>query len=363
MTMTSLPLSVRKARKMFECDKGDMSMKKKLSMWVVVIVGSIFLLSACGEQSQEDVVEKLESNLESMDGYKAKAEMTMNTGQEDQKYNIDIWHKKKDLYRVALNNEQDKEGSQIILKNEDGVFVLSPALNKSFKFQEEWPENGSQPYLYQSLVNDILKDKEAEFNTTEDHYVFETKTNYQSNNNLPFQEVYFDKKSYTPEMVKVLDKDRNALVQVNFSDFKQDPKFEDDDFAMEKNMTSGTADASVSGEGEADAFTVVYPQNMLGSELVEESEVETENGERVIMTFSGEKNFTLVQETQDVVPTMSAPQMVNGQIVNIGHAIGALSENTIEWTSNGNNFVLASEELTKEELIEVAQSVKGKEVK
>src|SRR5699024_11269128 len=234
-----------------------MSMKKMFGMWVVVIVGLIFVLSACGEQSQEDVVEKLESNLESMNGYKAKAEMTMNTGQEDQKYQIDVWHKKKDLYRVELSNEQDEEGNQIILKNEDGVFVLSPALNKSFKFQEEWPQNGSQPYLYQSLVNDILKDNEAEFSTSEDYYVFETKTNYQSNNNLPYQEVYFDKKLYTPVMVKVLDKDRNALVQVDFSEFNTDPTFEDDDFAMEKNMTSGMADAPVSGEGETDPFSVI----------------------------------------------------------------------------------------------------------
>lgn len=348
---------------MFECDKGEMSMKKMFGMWVVIIFGLIFTLSACGEQSQEDVVKKLESNLESMNGYKAKAEMTMNTGQEEQKYNIDIWHKKKDLYRVKLNNDQDEKGSQIILKNEDGVFVLSPALNKSFKFQKEWPENGSQPYLYQSLVTDILKDNEAEFKVSEDHYVFETKTNYQSNNNLPYQKVYFDKKSYTPEMVEVLDKDRNALVQVNFSEFDSDPSFEDGDFAREKYMTKESAEETASGDGKADTFSVVYPQNMAGSELVEESQVETENGERVIMTFSGEKKFTLIQEKQDVVPTMSSPQMVQGEIVNIGHAIGALSDNTIEWFSGGKSFVLASEELTREELIEVAQSVKGKEVK
>ncbi|SFB38842.1 Outer membrane lipoprotein-sorting protein [Lentibacillus halodurans] len=340
-------------------------MKKMFGIWVVVVFGFIFILSACGEQSQEDVVEKLESNLESMNGYKARAEMTMNTGQEDQKYSIDVWHKKKDFYRVELSNNQDEEGSQIILKNEDGVFVLSPALNKSFKFQEEWPENGSQPYLYQSLVNDILKDNEAEFDISEDHYIFETKTNYQSNNNLPYQEVYFDKKSYTPVMVKVLDKDRNALVQVNFSEYNTDPTFEDDDFTMEKNMNSESADTSVSSDAEAetDTFSVVYPQNMKGSELVEETQLDTANGERVIMTFSGDKSFTLVEEKQEVVQTLSSPQMVDGEIVNLGHAIGALSDNTIEWTNNGMNFILASEELTREELIEVAQSVQGKEVK
>ncbi len=184
-----------------------------------------------------------------------------------------------------MTNEQDEKGSQIILKNEEGVFVLSPALNKSFKFQKEWPENGSQPYLYQSLVNDIVKDNEATFTVSDKHYIFETETNYQSNNNLPTQEIYFDKDTYTPVKVKVLDKDQNALVQVNFSDFNTDPTFKDDDFAMEKNMKSNAAQETLSGKGEEDPFKIVYPLEMVGSELVEEKEVNTDNGKRVIMSF------------------------------------------------------------------------------
>ena len=52
-----------------------------------------------------------------------------------------------------------KDQSQIILRNEEGVFVLTPALNKSFRFQSDWPQNSSQAYLYESLVRDILQDK------------------------------------------------------------------------------------------------------------------------------------------------------------------------------------------------------------
>src|SRR5690606_25155970 len=162
-------------------------------------------------------------------GYKAVAEMSMNTGQNEQKFHIDIWHKKDDFYRVALSSENDEQGSQIILKNEDGVFVLTPALDKSFKFQTEWPHNGSQPYLYQSLVEDIAADENATFESTEESYIFKTKTNYQSNNNLPFQEIYFDKNDLTPTLVKVLDKDDNALVEVVFSEFELSPSFEKDD--------------------------------------------------------------------------------------------------------------------------------------
>src|SRR5690625_2007977 len=110
-----------------------MSMKKNIGILITVALGLVLLLAACGEKSQEDVVAKLEDKIEEMDGYKAKAEMKMNTGQDDQEYQLDVWHKKKDLYRLALTNPEDEKGSQVILKNEDGVFVLTPALDKDRK--------------------------------------------------------------------------------------------------------------------------------------------------------------------------------------------------------------------------------------
>ncbi|WP_067730262.1 LolA family protein [Oceanobacillus damuensis] len=327
----------------------------------------IVLLAACGEKSQEDVIAKLEENLEDMTGYKTKAEMSMNTGQEEQKFNIEVWYKQEDFYRVSLENSLDQKESQIILKNEDGVFVLTPALDKSFKFQTEWPDNSSQPYLYQSLINDVLKDTEAAFESTENHYVFKTKTNYQSNNNLPYQEIYFDKNSYTPAVVKVLDKDQNALVEVNFSNFEMDPAFNEDDFTMEKNMTSSeTGDEEASAQAEesdVEDLTVLYPSYTAGAEILEKKEVELENGKRVILTFEGDKNFTLVEERNHTSPVLSSPQEVNGDIVNLGHTIAALSQNTIEWSYNGIDFTLASDELTREEMIQIAESVQGQVAK
>jgi len=92
-------------------------------------------------------------------------------------------------------------------------------------------------------------------------------------------------------------------------------------------------------------------------------EVTLDHGERVIMTFTGDKNFTLVQEKQDVLPAMTYPEQVSGDLVNLGFAMGALAPNKLEWVYNGTEFLLASEELTRNELIEVAQSVQGKAVK
>ncbi|MEN2769214.1 LolA family protein [Ornithinibacillus xuwenensis] len=339
-------------------------MTKKSSIWMIFVFGLVLILAACGEKSQEDVVKKLGENMESLSGYKANVEMKMNTGQEAQTYKIDVWHKKEDFYRVALSNNQEDKSGQIILKNKDGVFVLTPELKKSFKFQSEWPENSSQPYLYQSLIEDIVNDKEAEFTADEKHYIFKTKTNYQSNNNLPYQQIYFDKESYTPTLVKVLDTDGNAIVEVKFTSFELDPSFSDKDFEIEQNMASAMPeDLPTSGDGMPEELSVMVPVQTAGAELEDRVEVELEDGKRVISTYTGEKSFTLVQEKRNVVETLTSPVEVEGDIVNLGFALGALSENAVEWDYNGMNFYLASDQLTKEELLEVAQSVQGQEVK
>src|SRR5699024_10398009 len=129
----------------------------------MTFIGLLIIVAGCGEKSQESVVKNIGNTLEEIDGYKVAAQMTMQTGQEERSYDVDVWYKKgqEDFYRGGLENEDD-DGRQVILKNEEGVFVLTPALNKSFKFHTDWPENSSQPYLYQSLVHDVLNDGDAE---------------------------------------------------------------------------------------------------------------------------------------------------------------------------------------------------------
>ncbi|MRH43627.1 outer membrane lipoprotein carrier protein LolA [Aquibacillus halophilus] len=338
-------------------------MRKYFGIGIITLL--ILVLAACGEKTKEDVVNKLEGNLEEMSGYQVQASMSLKTGEDNQTYNIDIAHKKKDYYRVLLKNEKDEEGSQIILRNDDGVFVLTPALNKSFKFQSEWPTNSSQPYLYQSLVQDILKDSDATFKSTENHFVFETKTNYQNNNNLPYQEIYFDKKTYTPVMVKVLDKDKNPLIEVQFSGFTLNPEFADDTFEIEKNMTSSLFGVPVMAEGAtSNDLNVLYPLEMAGAELIETKEVSIDSGKRVILSYGGVKNFTLVQEKVDAYPTSAAmPKTIQGEPVSLGFTMGALTDTSLEWSYDGTSYYLASEELTREEMIDVASSVLGQQVK
>ncbi|MGE7604893.1 LolA family protein [Peribacillus sp. NPDC097675] len=334
-------------------------MKKMVMLFAGILL--LLALSACGQKSQGDVVSDLNEKLGEMKGYKANAKMTLKMGTEPQVYTVEIWHKNPSFYRVNLKNDE-KDQSQMILKNNDGVYVLTPALNKSFKFQSEWPENSSQAYLYESLVKDITEDKSATYKETDKHYVFETKTRYQNNKMLPFQEITLNKKDLSPVSVKVMDPDKTALVLVEFSKVKFDTSFDKDAFDMKKNMTSAQLEAPVMAEVEDEGFAVKYPSNLNDMNLTEEKKITANGGDRVILTYEGPTSFTLVQEKAKVVQT-SVSTNVNGEPVDLGFTVGAMTGNTVSWTFEGVDYMLASKDLTQEKMIEIARSVGGNSVK
>jgi len=336
-------------------------MRKK---WLFMIAGILFILvlAGCGAKSQEDVVNDLKKKAEELKGYKLNAKMNLTMGTEAQDYEIEVWFSKPDFYKVVMKNAK-LDQSQMILRNKEGVYVLTPALNKSFKFQSDWPKNSSQPYLYESLVSDIVADNEAKMTETENHYVFETKTRYQYNKMLPLQEITFNKKDLSPVSVKVMDQDRNVMLSVTFNKAEFNSQFDEGSFDLKQNMTSFQIEVPVSTDNNngSKEFAVKVPlYEIPGATLVDEEEILTDNGKRVILTFEGEKAYTLMQEKAEIVNAVNMSSVyVKGDPVDLGFTIGALTENTLTWTANGVEYLLASDKLTKEEMVMIAKSVQG----
>ena len=123
---------------------------KTLLLLIMVLLG----LSACGEATQEDVVKKVSNKWADTKGYELDAEMTIQTGGEPRVFDVNVWHTKPDYYRVKVTQDGE-DVSQMIVRNKDGVFVVTPALKKTYKFQSDWPYNNSQGYLLQSVIEDL----------------------------------------------------------------------------------------------------------------------------------------------------------------------------------------------------------------
>ncbi|TCP23822.1 outer membrane lipoprotein-sorting protein [Scopulibacillus darangshiensis] len=320
----------------------------------------LFVLAGCGEKSQKDVVSELDKKMDKIEGYKTKAVMTFMHGDKKQSYHADIWYKNPNYYKVVLKDDK-KENTQMIIRNKDGVYVLTPALNKSYKFESDWPENRSQYYLYQSLAKDILNDSEPTFEAKENKFIFKTKTNYPTKE-LAYQKISLMKDNLRPASVQVMDKDMNVVVDIAFKDFTFNPKFDKDAFNVKKNMTSAKIDEPTTASKENE-FKVFYPTvNLPKTKLEEMTSVGTAGDKKFILRYKGDKSFTLIESKSEAANT-SKQVAAMGKLVYLGFTVGTMTDHSLSWSNKGMEYYLASDKLTKEEMQAIARSVNGKVIK
>jgi outer membrane lipoprotein-sorting protein len=335
-------------------------LKKLLSVFILGIL-LIGVLAGCGQKSQADVVKDLGKKMESLTSYHTKASMTFKNGKETKEYQAEIWYQKPDYYKVMLNDGK-QENTQMIIKNDEGVFVLTPSQNKKYHFQSEWPNNRSQYYLFQSLVKDIQKDANARFQLQKSEYYFTTKTNYETKL-LSHQKITLNKKDLTPKNVKVMDQDSNVMIDVTFNSFKLNPSFDKGTFDVDKNMATAKLDTKTSAAPHQ-PFTIMKPiQSINGAKLSYSSDVKDEQGKRqFIMKYTGNKGYTLIETQSQVSPTSEAVE-TSAQPVNLDENIGIMTKNSLAWSKDGMDFYLVSDKLSADEMQEIAKSVSGKVTK
>lgn len=324
---------------------------------IAIIVGVLLLLGGCGGKSADHVVAELTKQAEKMKSYRASGVMTLYTSEQPRVYEVDVAYQAPHYYRVSLTN-REQDVSQIILRNDDGVFVVTPSVNRSFRFRSDWPQSNPQPYLYETLVQDIVKDKERRFEKQEQGYMFETKTSYQ-NRTLASQRIWLNAKNLTPIKVEALDTNGNVLVEVKFAKFEANAALDDGTFQLDRNMGHGMNEETVPTAAEdARSFGIILPRYLPeGVELLEEAEVMQADGPVVILKFGGTYEFTLLEQR----PTAAMVHLPYGEPVDLGHSIGVFmggDRQALHWTYGGVEYQLTGN-LPLEEMILVAQSVAG----
>ena len=63
------------------------------------------------------------------------------------------------------------------------------------------------------------------------------------------------------------------------------------------------------------------------------------------------------------MPATSGPTNMVGEIVDLGFTIGAITDNSLTWTNDGVDYMIASNDLTAEEMVNIARTVQGNAVK
>ncbi|EJW19981.1 DUF4367 domain-containing protein [Paenibacillus alvei] len=382
--------------------------------WVLAIVMSVAILVAgCGKKDASAVVQDLDKVMSKLESYAGIGTMTLHSGQQPLEYRVEVWYQNPSYYRIELKNEK-KDITQIVLRNKEGVFVLTPSLNKIFRFQSDWPENQGQVYLYQTLVRSILSDNARQFTADGDNYVFEVAANYQTDS-LVRQKIWLSKDSYAPKQVQVTDSEAKVVVEMKFNQFDFSKKFDQDSFDMQRNMTSmknsslpdttvdatkipdgntkettakvddskqqpqqpgdepssGTTDGTGSettgsdagasdrsnDEAELGPFGIIEPSYLPeGVTKKDEPAIPDSKEHAVAIRYSGTYNFTIMESRPKDMET----GMPIGEGLNLGFTVGQLSgeeQKALTWMYDGVKYRIVSSDLPASEMVKIAQSM------
>ena len=319
---------------------------------IIVLFSCLLLLCGCSKNSEDKLIKEFEHNINSSKSYTLSGSLEIYSEEDTFNYLVEVSYKKKDMYKVKLTNTLSNN-EQVILKNSEGVYVITPSLNKSFKFQSEWPNNSSQVYILSSIYNDLKNTENKNYTIDNDNYILTSDVEYPNSPNLAYQKLYFDKDS---NLIKVEVFDSDNALKIRFIIAKIDYKANLDDnfFSIENNVGENKqSEESVSNILDEIIYPLYIPSETY---LTSKETIATETGNRAILTFSGKKDFVLIEEVSsassefETIPVYGDPIMMNGNV-------GALSGNSLTWTSNNIDYYLAGSDLSKEELLSVANSI------
>ncbi|MEO2214751.1 DUF4367 domain-containing protein [Paenibacillus amylolyticus] len=392
---------------------------RRISWMLAMVLVLSALLAACGKKDAAAVVKDLNEVVGEMESYQGAGVMTLHTGDTPQQYKVEVWHQKPSYYRIALTNAK-KDVTQIVLRNDEGVFVLTPSQNKSFRFQSNWPDNQGQVYLYETLIRSITGDTTRQFADEKESYVFDVAANYNTHA-LVRQKIWLNKSDYAPKQVEVSDSNANVVVDVKFDSFKFGTEFEKDAFDMQRNMSAateeggktgtdsgvtpveqtgneggkepanpqtapepdgavtdgqtgvggdteqqGTEGAATGQEGEeptlaepegADSFGVIQPTYAPEGVQLKDDQILEEAGDySVMLRYEGTYNYTIFEAR----PQDRAVSLAPSRVLDLGFTLGMVSGDalqTLTWTTDGIEYRITSADLPDNEMVRIATSM------
>lgn len=319
---------------------------------VVVFIGAIMMFSACrGSDSPQRVFAE---KLTKVQSYKVEGIMESYYESGRKQNEFKVLYKYPEMIKVEIKSGENAD-KQIILKNNEGVYILIPAVNKNFKIQSDWPDNASYPYLLQSLAKDIANDSDAIITEDETKVTVETKTKMHADATPVKQKIIFDKTTKLPTEVLVYDEDDNLYIRTVFTHIDFDYNISDDEFDLEGSMAAVRLEIGeeVVYENREIGYPLYCPE---GISLASENIVSNQDGtERLaIMKYGNDYGFTLIQEYVND-NEVTRYQEENGEIFMVLGNVAILKDNSLQTIYRGIEYTVASEDLIPEEMAKIVQ--------
>lgn len=313
----------------------------------VVIIGG-FLFYHMKRNSLKSALEEAKK----INKYQLVCDMEMSQNDELKSYEVKVDYLKKDkqkYYRVELYDKSLNQ-AQVIIRNKEGVYVLTPTLNQMFKFQSNWPENSPKPYIYSCLIQLLDENKVKKIKKG---YQVEAKVTYPNDSRIVKQHVIFDKK-LKPLIVLCLDKEEGEIISVKINEFKTTIKYDQKHFNQNQALKETKNNNRVSSQ-----LDVLYPVALLGAQLESETVSTIDGDKNHILKFTGDKNFTMIE-------SLVSDQMIQiekEEVVDLVDSFAYYQPGKLTMIHQGVLCSLYSKDLTKEEMISIMTSIQSSSTK
>jgi outer membrane lipoprotein-sorting protein len=330
---------------------------RKFAGWVIATGLVVGLVAGCGiTPSKHNMVSKLQSEANKLDdqNYKSTAMMTVQMDNNSQTYYIETWFESPDVYLIKLG-DANKHINQIIVHNKNGMFIVSPSLQKVFRFNGNWAQNQGHIYLYDQILQQIVDSKDLKMTKSGGQYTF-TMPITPANDVVVKERVDIDSSTLGPKKVVLIDKDNTEVVTLEFKSFEKNVKYTTSDFDPQKLIAANSNPNDSKTTMANTEFGVIEPNQTFGATLASE---DTEDPESPLLRFTGENAFTL-QEFRPVRGVLGLPQAEVVDLYGVPAVFtGTKDTHQLIWVNNGIEFALTSSKLSLDQLKQVAISTMG----
>ncbi|MGN1343971.1 MAG: outer membrane lipoprotein carrier protein LolA [Traorella sp.] len=288
-------------------------LKKKyilIGLVVIVFLGCVIIFRP------KSFAKKADEVFANLTSYTLKGEMEINKGDDIKNYMIEVYYQANEtnpLFKVSLFDKNLNQ-EQVLLRNKEGVFVITPSLNQIFKFEGDWPLNSPKPYLIQTMV-DLLKQEDTIIESTSEGTLVKSNINYPNNKTYKYEEILFDKDS-KPISVHIYDENKTIQLQIVFSNVEYNQKLDDKIFESPQDLESSVNGISIQKED-----LPLYPSMVYNSNLTNQSTYEINGELRHILEYQGEKNFTVTQ-TLKTPPNQTYTVFKSGELIDMVEMVG-----------------------------------------
>ncbi|MFI3251588.1 MAG: hypothetical protein R3Y60_00470 [bacterium] len=320
-------------------------MKKILA--VASLIG-VLTISGCSKVvTQEAFIEGLVEYNTNLSSYYSNVTLEIIKQEDVINFEVEVYYLAEDYYKVIMKDLQTNN-TQAIVKNDDGVTVLTPLLNKQFKFSSDWPLNSSHAYLYQSLVKDITNDETASVIHDDTNFVVTSAFNSKTNAALKTQKVTLTN-DYKPLYCVVLNEAQETQIKATYNDFVDNYSLKTSDFDTNAVTTSLRLEM---GEG---VFNTVI-EDVVPTYTPDNTDVSTSSTDDYVMyNYSGDYNYTITCQKVEEDAVLS-PSVTYDDFVLLSSGIAAYKNNSITFYQGDVQVTIFSNTLDIEMLVSIADS-------